>query len=870
MKPDHRRSSARAIGSGERFAADPTHGSDTETEVITTTPTRVVPGSAPPETIIETEPEKFAERVTATHDSTGLLDVLLIGSGGREHSLANAIAESPRLRDLYVAPGNPGTRAYNVELNVSDHNEIVAFCSEKDVNLVVVGPEQPLVEGLADLLNQHGINCFGPSAAAAALEGSKSFAREFADRHGIPSPDNATFTDAAEAIAWLRDQPFDVVVKADGLAGGKGVIVPGTRDEAEAAVVEFLTHGSLGESGRTIVLEEMLAGEELSLFGICSATQLDPLAGLTAQDHKRVGAGDTGPNTGGMGAFAPVPGLNPLLVENLVNTFLLPVQAGMVDEGTPYVGVVYAGIMLTEHGPRLIEYNCRFGDPEAQVLLPLLKGDLLAVMYAAATSQPWEPLSARPGLTASTVVVCADGYPASPRQAVRIPHAVTPENGRLIHAGTADEKGSLVSSGGRVLNAVGIGSNLAEALKISYLIADQLTGDGLFARPDIGWRYIERNATPTHPAGIELTNEPADDASKESTMTSAPATNENDAYARAGVSLAAGAATTKRIGAAVKSTHDARVVSGLGGFGGVFAATQLTAMAEPLLVASTDGVGTKSMLAEILVANDQDASEAWAGLGADIVNHGINDVLVQGAIPLFFLDTVAAEKLDPEVVGQIVDGMATACRAAGCVLLGGETAEMPGVIAPGAVDISGTMVGAVDKANLLPAEGIVAGYQLLGVKSSGLHTNGYSLARQVIQGKDTNALLPGGAGETIFEALLATHRSYLGVLEGALATGKVAALAHITGGGLVDNLPRVLPDDLGAFVRTDSWPQPALFQYLIKQGQLNIEDAHQILNCGIGIVVVVAPDDLAQVQSSIDEETFVIGEVTATPGVVLS
>ncbi|NNF54905.1 MAG: phosphoribosylformylglycinamidine cyclo-ligase [Acidimicrobiales bacterium] len=347
-------------------------------------------------------------------------------------------------------------------------------------------------------------------------------------------------------------------------------------------------------------------------------------------------------------------------------------------------------------------------------------------------------------------------------------------------------------------------------------------------------------------------------------------TAENDPYAEAGVSLAAGAATTKRIGAAVKSTHDDRVVSGLGGFGGVFAATQLSDMAEPLLVASTDGVGTKSMLAEILVANGRDASGAWAGLGADIVNHGINDVLVQGARPLFFLDTVAAAKLDPEVVGNIVDGMATACRAAGCVLLGGETAEMPGVIANGAVDISGTMVGAVDRPHLLPKAGIAAGYQLIGIKSSGLHTNGYSLARKVIQGKDTNALLPGGAGESIFEALLATHRSYLDVLGAALASDMVAALAHITGGGLVDNLPRVLPDDLGAYIDTASWPQPALFQYLIKQADLNTEDAHQILNCGIGMVVVAAPNDVAAVQASIDEETFLIGEVTATPGIVLS
>ncbi len=834
---------------------EPVVGTDLELETAIP-PTTVVPGSAPPDTVIETEPERSSTDLPLSSDGLGLIDVLLIGSGGREHALANAIAESPRLRDLHVAPGNPGTRAYNVELAVDDFNEVVAYCSEQAIDLVIVGPEQPLVDGLADHLVQHGINCFGPSAAAAQLEGSKSFARQFADRHGIPGPVNKTFTHAKDALLWLSQQDFEVVVKADGLAGGKGVIVPSDRIEAESAILDFLTNGALGESGRTIVLEEKISGEELSLFGICSASQIDPLGGLTAQDHKRVGEGDTGPNTGGMGAFAPVPELDPLVVEGLVNTFLLPVQQGMVQEGTPYIGVVYAGIMLTEKGPRLIEYNCRFGDPEAQVLLPLLDGDVLAVMYAAATSQPWTPLKARPNTTASTVVVCADGYPSAPRAGVAIPAAIAPEGSRLLHAGTREVDGALVSSGGRVINAVGVGSDLAQALERSYSIVDQLIGDGLFARQDIGWRYVDRTSNPQAPN------------QEDSSVTTI--SGENDAYASAGVSLAAGAATTKRISAAVKSTHDDRVIAGHGSFGGVFAATQLGGMAEPLLVASTDGVGTKTMLAEILVANGQDASEAWAGLGADIVNHGINDVLVQGAAPMFFLDTVAAAQLEPEVVGQIVDGMAAACRDAGCVLLGGETAEMPGVLTDGSVDISGTIVGAVDRSHLLPKEGITAGYALIGMKSSGLHTNGYSLARKVVQGKDLNALLPGGAGESLFEALLATHRSYLKPLEKALASGKVAALAHITGGGLVDNLPRVLPDDLGAFIDTSSWPQPALFQYLIKQAGLNIEEAHQILNCGIGMVVVVAQDDFLEVQGLIDEETFLIGEVTATPGIVLS
>lgn len=328
-----------------------------------------------------------------------------------------------------------------------------------------------------------------------------------------------------------------------------------------------------------------------------------------------------------------------------------------------------------------------------------------------------------------------------------------------------------------------------------------------------------------------------------------------DAYEAAGVSFASGEATIDRIGAAVKSTHDARVVSGLGSFGGVFDLASLAGIDDPLMVASTDGVGTKTKLSA--------AMDNWEGAGADIVNHGINDVLVQGAHPLFFLDTVAAQNLDPEIVGRIVDGMAEACRAADCVLLGGETAELPGVFTEGAVDIAGTMVGAVGRADLLPREGIAAGDVLVGIASSGLHTNGYSLARQVASTHELTDPVPGGDGTSIGDALCAVHRSYLDVLRPALDADLIMALAHITGGGLLDNLPRVLPDDVGASVQVASWPRPPLFQWLIEQAELDEEQAHRIFNCGIGMVVIVRADQVEALRASIDEPTWVIGETTA-------
>lgn len=328
-----------------------------------------------------------------------------------------------------------------------------------------------------------------------------------------------------------------------------------------------------------------------------------------------------------------------------------------------------------------------------------------------------------------------------------------------------------------------------------------------------------------------------------------------DAYEAAGVSFTSGEAAVDRIGAAVKSTHDERVVSGLGSFGGVFDLASLADIEDPLMVASTDGVGTKTKLSA--------AMDRWEGAGADIVNHGINDVLVQGARPLFFLDTVAAQHLDPEIVGRIVDGMAEACRAAGCVLLGGETAEMPGVFTEGAVDIAGTMVGAVSRSDLLPRAGIVAGDVLIGIASSGLHTNGYSLARHVAGDQPLTNPLPGGDGESIGDALCAVHRSYLPVLERVLDEGRVSAMAHITGGGLLDNIPRVLPDGLGADVDTSTWATPPLFEWLIASAELGTEDAHRIFNCGVGMVLIVKPADVAAVQAAIDEPTWIMGEVTA-------
>ena len=422
------------------------------------------------------------------------MNVLLIGSGGREHALAQAIERSDTLTSLAVAPGNAGTDPHNIDLAVDDHGAVIAYCQANAVDLVVVGPEAPLVAGIADALADAGIACFGPSAAAAQLEGSKAFTRRFADSCGIPSPVSAPFTSSTEAIEWFDAQPFDVVVKADGLAAGKGVVIPESRDETVAAISAMLDDGSLGDSGATIVLEERMVGEELSLFGVSDGTTVVTLA--TAQDHKRVGDGDTGLNTGGMGAFSPVPGIDEARQAELAAMFLEPAIAGMAEAGTPYVGVLFAGLMLTPSGPKLVEYNCRFGDPEAEVILPMLQSDALELMTRAANgSLDQAPHEMRDG-TAATVVVCADGYPATPAKGLIVPELGCTTDVCAFYAGTArSDDGNLVSTGGRVLAVTGIGADLDAALANSYRLVDQVTGNGLFARGDIGWRHSPVRST---------------------------------------------------------------------------------------------------------------------------------------------------------------------------------------------------------------------------------------------------------------------------------------------------------------------------------------------------------------------------------------
>nr|CAD6614087.1 phosphoribosylamine--glycine ligase [Rhizobium sp. Khangiran2] len=420
------------------------------------------------------------------------MKVLLIGSGGREHALAWKLAQSPKLTKLFAAPGNPGIaeHAELVALDVDRQDDVLSFCRSEGIDFVVVGPEAPLVAGLADRLRDAGIATFGPSAAAAQLEGSKGFTKDLCARYGIPTGAYERFTDADAAKAYVRDQGAPIVIKADGLAAGKGVTVAMTIDEAIAAIDDCFS-GAFGAAGAEVVVEAFLDGEEASFF--CLSDGKTALALATAQDHKRVGDGDTGPNTGGMGAYSPAPVMTPDMVERAMKEIIEPTIRGTAEMGHPFTGVFFAGLMITEKGPELIEYNVRFGDPECQVLMMRLKSDLLPLLHAAATGTLDQVSADWSDDVALTVVMASKGYPGSYDKNTPIgPLPKTADDAKIFHAGTALKDGGLVATGGRVLNVTATGRTVAEAQAKAYALVDQISWDNGFCRRDIGWRAVDR------------------------------------------------------------------------------------------------------------------------------------------------------------------------------------------------------------------------------------------------------------------------------------------------------------------------------------------------------------------------------------------
>jgi phosphoribosylamine---glycine ligase len=416
------------------------------------------------------------------------LKVLVIGSGGREHAIARQFNVSPSVNKVFVAPGNDGMKADAecVKISATDFEALASFAKEKEIDLTFVGPEQPLAEGIVDFFNERGLKIFGPTKAAAQIEGSKSFAKELMAKYNIPTAEYGTFTDADEAKAFIREKGAPIVVKADGLAAGKGVIVAMTLEEALAAVDDMIGNQKFGESSSRVVVEEFLDGEEFSYMSFVHDGQIYPM--VIAQDHKRAYDGDRGPNTGGMGAYSPVPQISDAVVKEAYDKVVVPTVEAMAAEGVPFTGILYAGLILTEDGPKTIEFNARFGDPETQVVLPRMESDFGDFMMALMNSKPFDLKWNNDAVLG--VVVASDGYPEDVLKGSVLPNLNSlPGQGLdVFHAGTKLHDGNFVGNGGRVILIAAKADSLKEAQKNVYDGLSQLKWDGFFYRTDIGWR----------------------------------------------------------------------------------------------------------------------------------------------------------------------------------------------------------------------------------------------------------------------------------------------------------------------------------------------------------------------------------------------
>ncbi|XP_039174891.1 trifunctional purine biosynthetic protein adenosine-3 isoform X2 [Crotalus tigris] len=677
--------------------------------------------------------------------------VLVIGSGGREHALAWKLAQSPHLKRVLVAPGNAGTandgKISNSVISISDHAALSIYCKNQKIDLVVVGPEVPLAAGIVDDLEAAGVRCFGPTAKAAQLESSKNFSKAFLDRHGIPTARWKAFTNEEEACTFITSASFPaLVVKASGLAAGKGVIVAANKEEACQAVHEIMQDKTFGAAGDTIVVEELLEGEEVSCLCFTDGITVAPMP--PAQDHKRLMDGDQGPNTGGMGAYCPAPQLSQDLLLKIRNSVLQKTIDGMRKEGIPYIGVLYAGLMLTKDGPKVLEFNCRFGDPECQVILPLLKSDLYEVMQATIDQKLSNCIPVWfEDRAAVTVVMASEGYPGNYAKGLEITgfSQAKVQGLEVFHAGTTLKDGKVVTSGGRVLTVTAIKKDLISALEHANKGVEIIRFKGAIYRKDIGYRAI---AFLKQSRGLT--------------------------YKDSGVDIAAGNTLVQKIKPLAAATSRSGCNADLGGFAGLFDIKE-AGYKDPILVSGTDGVGTKLKIAQL--CNKHNA------IGQDLVAMCVNDILAQGAEPLFFLDYFACGKLDVRMAQTIIAGIAEACKLAGCALLG--------------------------------------------------------------------------------EQLLTPTKIYSKILLPVLRSGDVKAYAHITGGGLLENIPRVLPASVGVVLDALHWKIPSIFSWLQREGNLSEEEMARTFNCGIGAVLIVQKELAGKILSDIRrrEEAWLIGKV---------
>lgn len=960
--------------------------------------------------------------------------VIVVGSGGREHALAVALAKSPLVSKVLCCPGNGGTAAEGGKIsNVGkgqDNATVIALVKEHGAGMVVVGPEQPLVDGLVDALAVEcpDVKAFGPSQAAAQLEASKAFSKDFLEEHNIPTASYRNFTDANEAVEYVKSlSPSQrVVVKASGLAAGKGVLLPTTPEETIAAVHEIMSDKAFGDAGDTCVIESFLVGPEASCLAFCDGVTAKLMP--AAQDHKRALDGDQGLNTGGMGAYAPAPCVTEKLQKEIEAMCQKTVQK-MAERGTPYVGVLYAGMMLTPDGPYVLEFNCRFGDPETQVVLPLLETDLYEVFSACCTkSLDSVDVRFKENTSAATVVCAALGYPKSyPKGMVinGLSDANATDKVKVYHAGTKlDDENNTRCSGGRVLAVTGMGDDLCGALDAAYkgvkclsFISDEGNDKLMHFRTDIARKATQkklrigimgstrgsalvpvieacaknnvhaeivavlsnRSTAPilekgkslgvtvttefvsskglsrdqfdaectsvllqagvevvllvgymrilskeftdfwnkgrclnVHPSllpkfagGMDLAVHQAviDAGESETGCTIHEVTEEVDGgpvlvqkvvkvepndtaeslksrvqplegpafieaidkyckmnkiggeagaltYADAGVDIEAGNNLVEMIKPMCKATRRPGCDADLGGFGGLFDLAAAGFGNDAILIGATDGVGTKLRIAQATKKHDT--------VGIDLVAMCVNDLIVAGGEPLFFLDYYATGKLEVHEAADVVKGIAEGCRQSNCGLVGGETAEMPSMYKPGDYDLAGFSVGAVTRDGVLP-KNVGAGDVLLGLASSGIHSNGFSLVRKLIEraGLNYDSPCPWESGKTIGESLLTPTKIYVKSCVPLLKAKALNALAHITGGGLLENLPRSLPKGVVAEI-TGHPPLPPVFKWMRDISKLDDHEMLRTFNCGVGMVLIVPKEKVDEAKALLQDSDDIV------------
>ncbi|GBM54483.1 Trifunctional purine biosynthetic protein adenosine-3 [Araneus ventricosus] len=760
--------------------------------------------------------------------------VLVIGSGAREHALAWKLSQSPLIKHVYVSPGNAGTHTTskfsNCDVDVTDHAEVVLWCRTKNIKLVVVGPEDPLAKGLADHLKEADIDCFGPCQKAAQIEASKEFAKFFMDRYEIPTARWKSFTSAKEAQDHILSAPYDaLVVKASGLAAGKGVIVGENKEDAIKAVETLKQDKGLSAASDIIVIEELLKGEEVSVLCFSDGTNIAVMP--PAQDHKRLLDGDEGPNTGGMGAYCRCPLVSDADLKFIQEKILQRAIDGMKKEDFPYVGVLYAGLMLTKDGPKVLEFNCRFGDPETQVILPLLETDLYSVMTACVKGELHKiPVSWNEKQHAVGVVLASGGYPGSyvKGKLIKGYEKLTEDCFVVFHAGTSSKSGSILTSGGRVLTVVAVCDSLKEAAAKAIQGAETIHFEGAFFRRDIAKKGLQKLQS------------------------------KGMTYKASGVDIEAGDDLVDKIKKLTKKTLRKEVCGGIGGFGGIF---ELSGYVDPLLISKVGCVGEKLMIAQ--------ECQKYEVIGNDLVANSVNEILCYGAEPLFFLDTFTCGKLKVEIAADVITGIAKGCMEAHCTLIGGETAEMPGMYFQTDFDLTSFARGAVERSRLLPREKDFDEEDIvIGLLSSNLNSNGIKIVRRLLTKLNlsyTDAT-PYDSSCSFQDALLSPQNIYVDAIFPLIRKNYIKSATYINKGGLAEHLEKLVPKGYEIIIDGSSWTLPPIFRWISEHTGLTKQDLLKDLSGGIDMILIVDKHDAGEVLAHIE----LSGKMAAPIGLIRS